>query len=190
MLDSGRVRVPVDLLGSGIQQIVALLGQLLMTPATLVGIEEPELNLRYTLQKQLLAAFQEITKSEYGPEQLFLTSHSPAFEAEETFFAMEYQDGAPALSRKPRALARVYTASRDEEDQYPEMHARRPEPVCYVSSEGLVKLPEDVRQTLGVQSGGGVSFIPNKETGRFEIWTTDEVEEWLTGEGGDDHDAR
>lgn len=182
VLDSGEARVPVDLLGSGVQQIVALLGQLLMTPATLVGIEEPELNLRYTLQKQLLAAFQEITRSEYGPEQLFLTSHSPAFEAEETFFAMEYRNNVPTLGRKPRALARVYTRTRDEEDRYPEMHARQPEPVCYVSSEGLVMLPEDVRKTLKVESGGGVSFIPDKETGRFEIWTTDEVERRLAGD--------
>jgi ABC-type cobalamin/Fe3+-siderophores transport system ATPase subunit len=189
VFDSGDMRVPVYLLGSGVQQIVALLGQLLMTPATLVSIEEPELNLRYTLQKQLLKAFQEITASEHGPEQLFLTSHSPAFEAEEHFFAMEMVDGTPTLSRRPRALARIYTGTRDEEDLYPEMHARRSEPVCYVSSEGLVLLPDDVRQQLKVEQGGGVSFVPNQETGRFEIWTTDEVERWLTGDDRDADDA-
>jgi ABC-type iron transport system FetAB ATPase subunit len=190
VFDSGEMRVPVDLLGSGVQQIVALLGQLLLTPATLVGIEEPELNLRYTLQKQLLSAFQEITQSEHGPEQLFLTSHSPAFEAEESFFAMEYRDGVPTLNRKPRSLARVFTATQDQEDVYPDMHARRPEPICYVSSEGLVMLPEDVRQTLGVGQGGGVSFIPNKDTNRFELWTTDEVERWLAGDSGDGDESK
>jgi len=186
VFDSGDVRVPVDLLGSGVQQIVALLGQLLMTPATLVGIEEPELNLRYTLQKQLLTAFQDIVSSEYGPEQLFLSSHSPAFEAEGHFFAMEMQDGAPALRRVPQARAREYTGTRDEEDLYPQMHAQQPEPTCYVSSEGLVRLPDDVRQKLHLEQGGGVSLIPNEQTGRYELWTTDEVEDWLAGAATDD----
>jgi len=190
VLDSGNVRVPVDLLGSGVQQIVALLGQLLMTPATLVGIEEPELNLRYTLQKQLLKALQQITASEYGPEQIFLTSHSPAFEAEEHFFGMEMSGDGPTLSRRPRAMARVYTGTRDEEDLYPEMLAQEPEPPCYVSSEGLVMLPEDVRQLLKVERGGGLSFIPNKETGRFEIWTTDDLDQWWTGGNARDDDGQ
>ena len=190
VFDVSDVRVPVDLLGSGVQQIVALLGQLLLTPATLVGIEEPELNLRYTLQKRLLKAFQEITRSKYGPEQLFLSSHSPAFEAEEYFFAMEIEEGTPVLKRRPRVLARVYTATRDEEDLYPEMHARRSEPVCYVSSEGLVMLPEDVRQALRVERGGGVSFIHNEDTSRFEMWTIEDVEQQLFGGDGDGDDGR
>ncbi len=190
VFDTGKVRMPVDLLGSGVQQIVALLGQLLLTPATLVGIEEPELNLRYALQKQLLRAFEEITMSEYGPEQLFLSSHSPAFEAEECFFGMGLVDGVPVLNRRPRTQARIYTGTRDEEDVYPEMHARRSEPVSYVSSEGLVMLPEEARRALKVEHGGGVSFIPSKETGRIEVWTVDEVERQLTGDDGHGDDVR
>jgi hypothetical protein len=189
VFDAETMRVPVDLLGSGVQQVVALLGQLLLTPAALVGIEEPELNLRYTLQKQLLAAFQKITQSEYGPQQLFLTSHSPAFEAEETFFAMEIKDGVPSLSQKPRELARLYTGTRDEEDQYVQTYSQQPEPPSYVSSEGLVMLPEKVRQELNLEQGGGISFLPNKETGRFEIWTTGELDTWLTGSSKDANDA-
>lgn len=186
VFDSGDMRAPVDVEGSGVQQLVALLGQLLITPATLAGIEEPELNLRYTLQKQLLAAFEDIVSSEYGPEQLFLSSHSPAFEAEGHFFAMELEDGVPVLRRVPRARAREFTGMREEEDRYPQMHARQPEPACYVSSEGLILLPDDVRRKLKLEHGGGVSFIPNKQTGRFELWTTDEIEEWLAGAQADD----
>jgi bifunctional DNA-binding transcriptional regulator/antitoxin component of YhaV-PrlF toxin-antitoxin module len=70
---------------------------------------------------------------------------------------------------------------RDAEDDYAKMHARQPEPVSYVSSEGLVMLPEDVRESLGVEDGGGVSFIPNKESGRFEIWRLEDVERRLFG---------
>jgi hypothetical protein len=187
VFDSGDMREPVDLLGSGVQQIVALLGQLLLTPATLVGIEEPELNLRYTLQKQLLAAFKQIINSEYGPQQLFLTTHSNAFEARETFFAMEIKDGIPTLSEKPRHLAWIETGmGKGEEDILIEMRNQDPKPVCYVSSEGLVQLPNDVRQQLNVEHGGGVSFIPNKESNHFEIWTLDEVERWFAGDEDDD----
>jgi hypothetical protein len=190
VFDNGETRVPLDLLGSGVQQIVALLGQLLVTPATLVAIEEPELNLRYTLQKQLLAAFREITKSDYGPEQIFLSSHSPAFEAEGHFFAMEHKNGVPILTRKPRTMARLFTGTKDEEDQYPEMYAQQPEPACYVSSEGLVLLPEGMRKALGIRQGGGLSFVLNKETGRYEIWTTDEVEQWFAGDDDDGNDVQ
>ena len=69
------------------------------------------------------------------------------------------------------------------------MLAQEPEPPCYVSSEGLVMLPEDVRQALKVDRGGGVSFIPNAESGRFEIWTTDELDHWWTGDNADDADG-
>ncbi len=190
VFDKGNVRIPVDLLGSGVQQVIALLGQLLLTPAPLVGVEEPELNLRYTLQKQLLAAFEQITTSEYGPQQLFLTSHSPAFESEPFFFAMDYsKNGSPTLTRRPRQEARLYTGTRDEEDRYPQLQAQQPEPTGYVSSEGLVLLPEQVRQHLKLQHGGGLNFIPNKETGRFELWTTDELDQWWSGDNPDAHDG-
>jgi len=183
VLDRGDVRIPVDLLGSGIQQIVALLGQLLLTPADIVAIEEPELNLRYTLQTRLLQAFKKITQSEHGPQQLFLTSHSPAFEAEPYFFAMELKNGVPTVSRKSRDLAWKYTGQgQSEADKLNEMYAKWPEPVNYVSSEGLLLLPEMVRQKLSLQQGGGVSFMPNKNTGRFELWTMEELDKWFSGE--------
>ena len=50
-------------------------------------------------------------------------------------------------------------------------------------------LPEDVRQALKVDRDGGVSFIPNAESGRFEIWTTDELDHWWTGDNADDADG-
>lgn len=190
VLDRGDVRISIDLLGSGMQQIVALLGQLLLTPAVMVGIEEPELNLRYTLQKRLLKALQTITQSDYGPQQLFLTSHSPAFEAEETFFAMELKEGRPTLSRRPKSLASVYTGiGQGAEDQLAEMYDKLPEPVNYVSSEGLVLLPDKVLEPLNLQQGGGLTFIRNKKTDRFELWTTAELDELLSQETSHDDES-
>lgn len=180
--DQGDVRIPVDLLGSGIQQIVALLGQLLLTPAPMVGIEEPELNLRYSLQKRLLKALQTIVQSDYGPHQLFLTSHSPAFEAEETFFAMTMEDGHPILTQKPNEVAWQFTGSDNGRDKkLAAMYAKSPEPVNYVSSDGLVLLPDRVRDTLALRDGGGITFMRNKKSGRFEVWTTDQLDEWFSG---------
>lgn len=189
VLDKDYVRIPVDLLGSGIQQLVALLGQLILTPAALIGIEEPELNLRYSLQKRLLKAFKKITESDYGPQQIFLSSHSTAFEAEETFFAMEMKDGIPTVTPKPREMAWMYTGvGKGEEDKYAEMYAKFPASVNYVSSEGLVLLPEQLRKKLNLQQGG-ISFIPNDETGRFELWTTDELDEWFSGADSNDNEG-
>jgi len=52
------------------------------------------------------------------------------------------------------------------------------EPPCYVSMTGLVRLPDSVIAELGLETGGGVTFIKNKD-GKFEIWTTADVEEYL-----------
>ncbi len=49
VLERNGTRIPARLLGSGVQQLVALLGQVLMSGARVVAIEEPELNLRVSL---------------------------------------------------------------------------------------------------------------------------------------------
>jgi hypothetical protein len=52
-----------------------------------------------------------------------------------------------------------------------------------------VLLPDDVRKQLDLEHGGGVSFIPNEESGRFELWTTDEVEDRIIGGNGSGDNA-
>lgn len=91
-------RTPVELLGSGIQQLIALVARLLVTDAAIVCIEEPELNLRYSLQERLQEVFVDITQAEVGPEQIILSSHSPAFETGEYFYAMEATPDGPVVS--------------------------------------------------------------------------------------------
>jgi len=67
----------IEMLGSGIQQIVALVARLLVSHATFVAIEEPELNLRYTLQMRLWEILHEIVKAPVGPQQIKRAAESP-----------------------------------------------------------------------------------------------------------------
>ncbi len=102
-------RIPIEILGSGIQQVIALIARLLVSDADFIAIEEPELNLRYTLQLRLRDILSEIVKSKVGPQQIFLTSHSPAFEYGEHFYAMIATDEGPIIEHRPIKQAPFFT---------------------------------------------------------------------------------
>ncbi|MDM8560817.1 AAA family ATPase [Candidatus Parabeggiatoa sp. HSG14] len=104
-----RRRIPIEILGSGIQQIVALIARLLVSDEDFIAIEEPELNLRYTLQLRLREILDEIVKAPVGPQQIFLTSHSPAFEFGEHFYAMKATDDGPIIENLPIKQAHLFT---------------------------------------------------------------------------------
>ncbi|HIE01184.1 MAG TPA: hypothetical protein EYP59_13000 [Thiotrichaceae bacterium] len=164
---SPSTRIPIDLLGSGIQQIVALIARLLMSNANFVAIEEPELNLRYTLQLRLREIFKDIIEAPVGPEQLFLTSHSPAFEFGKHFYAMRKINGLPTVELKSIKQALLFTHHHAESPYLVGEHA----PLCYVSTDGLVRLPERIRQRLELEQGGGVVLVERKDTGHVELLT-------------------
>jgi hypothetical protein len=164
---SPSTRIPIDLLGSGIQQIVALIARLLMSNANFVAIEEPELNLRYTLQLRLREIFKDIIEAPVGPEQLFLTSHSPAFEFGKHFYAMRKINGLPTVELKSIKQAPLFTHHHAESPYLVGEHA----PLCYVSTDGLVRLPERIRQRLELEQGGGVVLVERKDTGHVELLT-------------------
>jgi hypothetical protein len=63
----GRVRMPIEALGSGIQQIASLLARVLLGNSAIVAVEEPELNLRYDLQLRLRDILKDITESGTRP---------------------------------------------------------------------------------------------------------------------------
>ncbi|HEW99031.1 MAG TPA: hypothetical protein ENF37_10415 [Beggiatoa sp.] len=130
-------RMPIEILGSGIQQIVALVARLLVSDATFVAIEEPELNLRYTLQLRLREIFKEIAEDPFGPQQIFISSHSPAFEFGEHFYAMRFSSEGPTVEHRPIQEASIFTQHYADAPSTLESA-----PMGYVSSDGLVKLPE------------------------------------------------
>jgi hypothetical protein len=135
---SASARVPLRLMGSGVQQIVSLTARLMMTGADIVAVEEPELNLRYNAQLRLSEVFNQLVGGGQGP-QLLLTSHSPAFESRETFYALTRSPQGPHVEERPRADALRFTTP---ETSVPPAGARAP--LSYVTSEGLVLIPEDV----------------------------------------------
>ncbi len=162
--DRGTSRVPLRLMGSGIQQIAVLCARLLMTGADFAAIEEPELNLRWLAQHRLREALRSAVGAEGAPSQLLLTSHSPAFEFEPTFYAMSRGPSGPRVARRPSEEAPRFT---NPEPEIPPSGARAP--VSYVTSEGLVRVPADVLNELGLDHGGGVAFVREKDHGHFRM---------------------
>lgn len=147
-------RIPLWLLGSGVQQIVNLLGHLLMTSASLVALEEPEINLKYDLQERLREVLAEIVGSLGGPSQLFLTSHSPAFESSPYFYLMRADPQGPVVERIESSQALIAVGFPEEVTNLPQ-HAA----LSFVSTDGVVRLHHRVLEALGLPHGGGVMFI-------------------------------
>lgn len=162
-VDGGRAR-PLRLMGSGIQQVAVLLARLAMTGADIVAIEEPELNLRWAAQHRLRAALSSLVGAPGGPSQAFVTSHSDAFELEPMFYLLERAPDGPRVTRRPREQA---PALLNPEVETPPAGARAP--VSYVTSDGLVRVPNDVRSGLGLTQGGGVVFLRDKEHGHYRF---------------------
>jgi hypothetical protein len=154
-------RIPVALLGSGVQQVIELVARLILSRADIVAIEEPELNLRHTLQERLREIFLRIAASVDG-QQIFLTSHSYAFETG-TFYAMDATPDGPVVTKRSSELARAYTGYPAEATP-----VGASAPVSYVNNEGLVRVPAPVLGRLGLQHGGGVVFV-ERDDGHVEM---------------------
>lgn len=159
-------RMPMDLLGTGVQQLVQTVALLLMSNATIVAIEEPELSLRHSLQLRLRDLFQEIVESDAGPSQIFITSHSPAFETGAFFYHLEPGPDGPTVTRRPVADAAMATAHTLDG-----LEVRGRAPLSYVTSDGLVRLPDPVRAQLGVERGGGIVVYKRPEHPYVELMT-------------------
>jgi hypothetical protein len=100
VFDNGEVAYPIDWLGSGVQQMVALLGALALTRARYVAVEEPELHLAQSLQGRLPDLLAAVLESGCGPQQFFVCSQSRALDASGSSFVIERADQAPQLSQR------------------------------------------------------------------------------------------
>lgn len=185
MFDTEKTRIPFHLLGTGVQQLAALLGHLLVRNASIVAIEEPELNLRWDLQNKLRDALRSLVMNPQGPggvSQLFLTSHSPAFETGESFFLMDRDAAGPVVSRRPASELPLVLGA-------PAQHLGLPEraPQAYVTSQGVLRLPPGVIERVGVQGGGGVVFVNAEPHGVRVVANSDYLDELgLTDEPASD----
>jgi hypothetical protein len=147
-------RIPLRLLGSGVQQLAALLGRVFVSGAGIAGIEEPELNLRYTIQLRLREVLAKIIGGPGGLDQFFITSHSDAFEAGPWFYFMEPTPEGPRVEKRPVEAARTALGI-TAEGTLPDANAV----LCYLSTEGVVRVPERIRHAIGLPKGGGVVFV-------------------------------
>jgi len=169
VFDTDDKRIPLDLLGSGIQQVIALIARLLVSNATFVAIEEPELNLRYTLQLRLYEVFKEIVADPAGPSQIFLTSHSPAFEHGEHFYHVHTTEHGVIVEKRPISQARIATGMNCDDSL-----TGKSAPYSYVTSEGLVRLPEHLLKDLNIPHGGGIFILKRKDNEHVELLTDEQ----------------
>jgi hypothetical protein len=44
-------------------------------------------------------------------------------------------------------------------------------PLSYVTREGVVRIPDEVRKALGLEQGGGVCFVPEKDDKHYRMLT-------------------
>lgn len=163
VFDTDTMRIPFGLLGTGVQQVAALLGHALMRNASIVAIEEPELNLRWALQNRVRDALRKLVSEPHGSggiDQIFLTSHSPAFEAGESFWLMEPGPHGPTISKRPASALPAVLGVAPEHLGLPERA-----PQAYVTSQGVVRLPPRVIEKLHVENGGGVFFVEDEPRG-------------------------
>jgi hypothetical protein len=158
LYETPTMRVPLHALGSGVQQIVALFGHLLTCGAAIVTVEEPELNLRWTLQERVRDALRGLVGKEGAPSQVFLTSHSGAFETAETFYLMQRGPEGPSVERRPVSELPALLGGGVTDSS-----VAAPRAPAYVSSEGTLRLPDRIRKAIGVEQGGGVSFVDKGE---------------------------
>jgi hypothetical protein len=166
LFETPTMRVPLHALGTGVQQIIAVLGAILTSGAAVVFVEEPEVHLRWALQERVRDVLAGLVGKEGAPSQLVLTSHSGAFEAGDSFYLMQRGDPGPTLERRPVAQAAAVVG------QVADTPAAAPSVPTHVSAEGVLRLPERIRKAVGVEQGGGVSFV-DKGDGVVEMMADD-----------------
>ena len=178
-------RLRLEQQGSGVQQLVALLGHILMANADVVCIEEPELNLRFPLQLRLREVLRDhVVGKTGGVSQLFITSHSPAFEFGDNFYGMRATSNGPEIRRESRRSLEAYLGM-----PLPDIPDRGDKPLSFVSADGLVQLPDFVREAVGVADGPDlVAFWRDGGPG-VRMANATETDHWLSATDDSDADA-
>lgn len=96
----GEEPISLEMMGSGLQRLTGLLGELALAQEPWICVEEPEWRLSPELQKRFVTLVRRVLFADLGPTQVFTTTHSPALAARATGFAMEPSGLGPTLERK------------------------------------------------------------------------------------------
>jgi len=157
--------IPMEDMGSGVQQLVLVLGQILFNPARMVGVEEPEMNLYWQRQDTLHQALRGLIAPD-GIDQLFITSHSSHFEFQDNFFRVGFDDGATTVHPESRTELSAVTG-----EGVPPVG---PQTRQRLNSENQVTMYEEVIVDLNLQRGDMVYFRKNA-AGRWELWPENDI---------------
>lgn len=154
----------IESVGSGVQQLILMLGQMLFNPAQTVGIEEPEMNLGPEWQERLMTILRELVASQIL-DQIFITSHSPKFEFRDCFYRVTYENQATQVKRFP---LKERDALFGQQQSLGEQQGQR------LNSQNQVTLYQGVIEDLGLKYGDMVYFAKNA-AGHWEIYPEDEA---------------
>jgi predicted ATPase len=99
--NQGETSLSLSDMGSGVQRLAGLLGELALAREPYVCFEEPEWRLSPDLQARFIRQARQIIRAGVGPRQIFMTTHSPSMTRGATPFALELVDGAPTLDQRP-----------------------------------------------------------------------------------------
>lgn len=181
VFDHGDFLIPLRLEGTGIQQVVTVLGTLATCGASIVAIEEPEGNLSFANQQRLHRALRAMAEDPGPPDQIIVTSHSPGVALADHFFHLVRTPNGPAVHRRAMTDAPAVVGLDLAGAAAPSGRA----PVSVVTDEGLVVLPDFVRDGLGVRDGGGLGFLKEKDREGFRLLNS---ERFLEAVGIDDEE--
>lgn len=167
-LETAERSIPIDQLGSGIQQLALLGGMIALSQCWIVAIEEPEINLSWPTQKKLKSILSNmVADTDVAPSQFFISSHSPLFEFHKNFFKVEMVEGrtvvTPVPNKEREKLFDVFTV--------PEGRGPR------IRSGNAVVLPDYVLETLGVSQGDTIYF--HRDGDRFQVLSGAQYEELM-----------
>lgn len=153
-------RLPLETLGSGVQQLLLVLGQIFLNDYPVIAIEEPEMNLSPQFQSNLMATLETLMRDPAVKlEQLFISTHSPYFEFTQNFYDVTYE---------PAKGTQVHHATNPDYNQHFAITPTGPDTGARLNSMNQVKLYEGVINDLGLQRGDLVVFVPNDQ-GHWEI---------------------
>jgi len=162
----GRQILRVSELSSGEQQVVALAAAVLTSRAAVVAIEEPEISLHPDNQELVRDFLREQVRNGLV-DQIILESHVPTFDGPEVIRFSRSPEGVTSVLRQPSAAndeIRATARAAGAEEQW-------------VTPEGYTRLPEEMRSSLGLQTGGHLWFLRSTEQRRWEAWTAGELDQ-------------
>jgi predicted ATPase len=178
-LDTPERSIPIDQVGSGVQQLALLGGMIALSQSWIVAIEEPEINLSWPTQEKLKHILRKMVQDTANPPtQFFLSSHSPVFEFYERFFRVEMEDGKTKVTSIPNERRDELFSTISEGRG---TIIREGKTVSYekdgirLRSGNVVVLPDHVLEALGVSQGDAIYF--HREGDRMLVLNGAQLEE-------------